>query len=99
MSVLALLLRHTTKGIVGISLVQPVVFVQNADAIRLDGGDGTEQVPHDFEVVVHLAPAAHHIPNLRVLPTVARAAGHRVALEEVDVLSRHLRIPHQKAPR
>ena len=46
--------KSAYMGVVGVLLVQPVVLVQNADSLGLDGGDGVEQVPHDLEVVIHL---------------------------------------------
>ena len=99
MRVLALLLGHAAEGIIGVGLVQPVILIQDADTLRLDGRDGAEQVPHDLKMVVHLAPAAHDIADLRVVPAVAGAAGDGVALKEVDVLAGHLRVAHEEAAR
>ena len=48
-------------------------------------------------MVVHLPAAPHDVADLGVLPPVAGAARHRVAVKEVDVLAGHLGVPHQEA--
>ncbi len=98
-SVDAARLRGAAQRIVRILLVQPVVFVQHGHAIRLDGGDGTEQIPHHLEMVVHLTAAAHHVADARNVRAVTGAARHRVLFENMDVVSWHLRVPHQIAGR
>ena len=86
----------TAKGVVGILLVQIVVLVQNAQSLGLNGRNGAEQVPHDLEVVVHLAPAAHDVAQAEVLEAVAGAAGDGILFEDVNVLSGHLTVAHQE---
>ncbi len=71
---------RAAKRIIGVFLVEPVVFVQNAHAFRLDGRNGVEQVPHDLKVVVHLTPAAHHVAEILKMIPIARAAGQLALL-------------------
>ena len=96
--ILPLLFGRAAQGEVRVFFVQPVILVQHACAFGLNGRDGAEQIPHDLEVVVHFAAAAHHVADI-ILPAVARAAGHRVFLENVDVLALHLTVAHQIACR
>ena len=84
---------------VRILLVEPVVLIQYGNALGLDGGDGTEQIPHHFEMVVHLTSAAHHIAQSRDVHAIAGAAGDRVLLEHMDVAAGHLRVAYQIAGR
>ena len=95
--VLPLLLRHPAEGVVGVSLVQPVILIENTDTLRLNRGDGAEQIPHDLEMVIHFAAAAHDIADLRIVPSVACAACNRITVEEVNVFSGHLCVAHQEA--
>ena len=95
--VLTALFGGAAEGVVGVFLVEPVVLVEHAHALGLDGGDGAEQVPHDLEMVVHLAAAAHHIAEVLELVTVARAAGQLALFENVDVLALHLAVTHEIA--
>ena len=95
--VLAAVLGGAAQGVVGVGLVEPVILVQNADAFRLDGGDGAEQVPHDLKVVVHLAAAAHDVADVLEFPSVAGAAGGGALLQNVDVLALHLAVADQVA--
>ena len=64
--------RCAAQGIIGIALVQLIVVIEDAHVLVLDGGDGSEQVPHHFEVVVHLATAAHGEAELGIPPTRRR---------------------------
>ena len=95
--VLAPLLRGPAEGVVGVLLVEPVVLVQHADALRLDGGDGAEEVPHDLKVVVHLTAAPHHVAEIFEFVAVAGAAGEVPLLQNVDMLALHLAVPHEIA--
>ena len=88
---------RAAEGIVGVFLVEPVVLIEHAHALGLDGGDGAEQVPHDLEMVVHLAAAAHHIAEVFKLVAVARAAGQITLFEHVHVLTLHLAVTHEVA--
>ena len=94
MGILALLLRGTAERVVRICLVEPVILIQHAYALRLNGRDGAEQVPHALEMVVHLAAAAHHIADI-VLVAVAGTAGQGLLLEHMDMLALHLAVTHQ----
>ena len=87
----------TAEGVVGVLLVEPVVLVQHADALRLDGGDGAEEVPHDLKVVVHLTAAPHHVAEIFEFVAVAGAAGEVPLLQNVDMLALHLAVPHEIA--
>ena len=97
MGVLATVHRGPAQGVIGVGLVEPVVLVQHADTLRLNGGDGVEQIPHDLEVVVHLTAAPHDIADVLELPAVAGAAGSGALLQNVDPLALHLAVTHQIA--
>ena len=88
---------RAAEGVVGVFLVEPVVLIEHAHALGLDGGDGAEQVPHDLEMVVHLAAAAHHVAEVFELVAVARAAGQITLFEHVHVLTLHLAVTHEVA--
>ena len=94
--ILAALFGGTAEGLVGVFLVQPVILIQNAGPLRLQRRDGAQQIPHDLEVVVHLAAAAHHIADV-VLVAVAGTAGQRVLLDHMDVVALHLTVADQIA--
>ena len=97
--VLAPVDRGAAQRVVGVVLVEPVVLVQHADAFRLNGGNGVEQIPHDFEMVVHFTAAAHHVADILILPAVARAAGGGAFFQNVDVVALHLAVADQIAGR
>ena len=97
MGVLAAILGGAAERVVGVALVEPVVVVEHAHILVFKRGDVAEEIPHDLEVVVHLATAAHGVAQLRIVPAVAGAAGPGVALQNMDVLARHLAVAHQKA--
>ena len=86
----------TAQGEVGVLLVQPVILVQHAGTLGLQRRDGVQQIPHNFEVVIHLAAAAHHIADI-VLVAVAGTAGQRVLLKHMDVVALHLAVTDQVA--
>ena len=96
MGILAAVDGGTAQGEVGVLLVQPVILVQHAGTLGLQRGDGVQQIPHDLEVVVHLAAAAHHIADI-VLVAIAGAAGQCVLFKHMDVLALHLAVAHQIA--
>ena len=58
LGILAAVDGGTAEGLVGVLLIQPVILVQHAGTLGLQRGDGAEQIPHDFEMVVHLTAAA-----------------------------------------
>ena len=87
--------RGAAEREVGIFLVQPVILVKYGNAFRFDGWNGTEHVPHHFEVVVHFTAAAHHIANAGNICAIAGASRNRVLFEYVNVAARQLRISHQ----
>ena len=89
--------RRAAQGVVGVLLVQPVVVIEDAHALVLDGGYGAEQVPHHLEVVVHLAPAAHGEADLGIFPSVAGSARHGVAFEYMYARAVHLSVPNKVA--
>ena len=99
MGVLAALLGHTAERIVGVMLVEPVVFIQNGHALRLDRGDASEQIPKAFKVVLHLAAAADDKALVDVQDTVAGAAGYGHILHDGDVLAGHLGVADEEAGR
>ena len=95
--VLTTLFGGTAEGVVGVFLVEPVVLVEYAHALGLDGGNGAEEIPHDLKMVVHLAATAHHIAKVLKLVAVARAAGQIALFKNVDVLALHLAVAHEVA--
>ena len=97
MRILPLLFRDTAEGIVGISFIQPVIFIQHRNTLCFDRGDGAEQIPHDLEMVVHFAAPAHHIPHFGILPAITGTACDWIAFDKVNVFSWHLRIAYQEA--
>ena len=97
--VLTLLLGDATQGEVRVVLVELVVFGENRLSGVLDGRDGTEQVPHDLEMVVHLTAAAHDVAACRIVDAVAGAAGHRQGFEDRDMVAGHLGVADQVACR
>ena len=88
---------RTAQRIVGVLLVEPVILVENAHAFGLDRRNRVEQVPHDLEVVVHLAPAAHDIAEIFKFVSVARAAGKISLFQNMHPFALHLRVTHQIA--
>ena len=54
-----------------------------------------EQIPHDFEMVVHFTTAAHHVAEVFELVAVARAAGcksvHMLPQKDLLPLTGYLR--------
>ena len=88
---------RAAEGVVGVFLVEPVVLIEHAHTLGLNGGDGAEQIPHDLEMVVHLAAAAHHVAEVFELVAVARAAGQITLFEHVHVLTLHLAVTHEVA--
>ena len=97
MGVLAPFLGDAAERVVGVVLVEPVVFVQNRDLGIFDGGDAAEQIPETFEVVLHLAPAADDEALVNVQNAVAGTAGHRHILHDGNVFTGHLRVAHKEA--
>lgn len=97
--ILALILGCPAQGIVGVFLVQPVVFVQNADTIGFDGRNGAEQVPHAFEVVVHLPSAPHNIAHTGHLVAIQSTAWAGIPFQNMNMFSGHLGIPNHKTSR
>ena len=87
------------EGVVGILLVQPVILIKDAHALRLDRRDGVEQIPHDLEMIVHLAAAAHDIADIFKLITVAGAAGDRILLQNMHPFALHLSVTDEIAGR
>ena len=92
--VLALIDGGAAQRRVRVFLIEPVVFVEYGHAFRFDGRDGTEQIPHHLEVVVHFTPTAHHIAQAGNIRAIACAAWNRVFFEYVDVIAGHLRIAY-----
>ena len=75
MGVLSPIHRGPAQRIVGVLLVQPVVFVQNRILRVLQGWDGAKQVPQALEVILHLPAAPDHEAPGGVLDAVAGPAG------------------------
>ena len=89
--------RGAAERVVGVCLVQPVVLIQHACALGLKRRDGTEQIPHDFKMVIHLPAAPHHITDAGVLAAITGTAGDSPLFKEVDVFPFHLTVTDQVA--
>ena len=87
--VLAAFHGRAAEGIVRVVLVEPIVFVEHRDARRFERRHVAEGVPHDLEMVVHLAAAAHKEALGDVLAAVAAAAGKLQLFQQMDVLPLH----------
>ena len=83
------------EGIVRVFLVQPIILVKDAYALGFNGRDGVEQIPHDLEMIVHLAATAHDIADVFKLIAVASAAGNRILLQNVHMLALHLAVTNK----
>ena len=93
--VIAAIDRSPAERVVGVMLVEPVVFIQHGDARLFQGGHVAEHVPHDLEVVVHFPAAPHEEALGHVLTSVAAAAGEFQLLQQVDMLALHLTVADQ----
>ena len=80
------------EGIVRVFLVQPIILVKDAYALGFNGRDGVEQIPHDLEMIVHLAATAHDIADVFKLIAVASAAGNRILFQNMHVFALHLAV-------
>ena len=56
-----------------------------------------EQVPHDLEMVVHLAAAAHDVADVLKFPAVAGAACGGAFLKDMHALALHLSVADEIA--
>ena len=90
MRILSAVYRCAAKGIVRVMFVEPIVFIQNRNTGRFDGGYVAEGVPHNLKVVVHFASAAHEKALCYVFSAVAAAAGKFQLFKQMDMLSLHL---------
>ena len=92
--VLAPVFRGAAQAEIGVFFVQPVVFVQDADTLGFNGRDGTEQIPHDLEMVIHLPTAPHDVTHAGIFISIAGTARNGVFFKDVDALAGHLSVPH-----
>ena len=93
--ILATVHGGTAEGIVGVVLVQPVIFVQHRDVGRFDGRNIPECIPHDFEMVVHFSAATHEESFCDVLASVTAATGKFQLFQQVNVFAFHLTVTNQ----
>ena len=91
MGVLTAVDARAAERVVGVVLVEPVVFVEHRYVRRLDARHIAEHVPHDLKMVVHLAAAAH-VKALGDVAVAVAAAGKLVLFEKMDVLALHLAV-------
>ena len=95
MSVLSAVYGCAAKGVVRVVFIEPVVFVQNGNAGGFYGGNITEGVPHNLEMVVHFSAAAHIETLGDVFIAVAAAAGKLKLFKNVNVFAFHLSVAHK----
>ena len=60
---LPLFFRYPAEGIIGISLIKPVKFIQHRGPRRIKRRDGSKQIPQAFKMILHLTSAAHNISS------------------------------------
>ena len=99
MRILALLFRDAAQGIVRIRLIELVVFREDRLSGIVDRRNRAEQIPHTFEVVVHLSAAAHDVAAALIIEAIARSAGSRQMFKERNMIARHLGVADQEARR
>ena len=95
MSILAAINGSTAKGIVGVMLIKPIVFIQHRYSRRFNGGHITEGIPHNLKMVVHFAAAAHK-EALGHIPAAVAAAACKIQLfKKMNTLTLHLPVPYK----
>ena len=92
MCVFAAVYGRSAKRIVRVVLVEPIIFVENGDSRRFNGGNVSEHIPHNFEMVIHLASAAHIEAFCHIFASVATAACQIKFFEKVNVFAFHLSV-------
>ena len=93
--VLAAVYGGAAQGVVGVVLIEPIVFIQYGYTGGFDGGHIAEGIPHHLKVVIHFAAAAHIKALGDILAAIAAAAGQVQLFQQVDALAFHLAIAHQ----
>ena len=76
-------------------LIEPIVLIKNRYIRRFDGGNITEHIPHDLEVIIHLTAAAHIEALGDIFIAIAASACQLQLFQQVNTLSFHLTIAHQ----
>ena len=93
--VLAAVYGGAAQGVVGVVLIEPIVFIQHGYTGGFDGGHIAEGIPHHLKVVIHFTAAAHIKALGDILAAIAAAAGQVQLFQQVDALAFHLAIAHQ----
>ena len=95
MCVLAAVYRCTTERIVGVVLVEPIVFVKHRYTGRFDRGNVTERIPHYLEMIIHFTTATHIETLCNILASVTASARKLQFLKKVDMLALHLSVSYK----
>ena len=93
--VLAAVYGGAAQGVVGVVLIEPIVFIQYGYTGGFDGGHIAEGIPHHLKVVIHFAAAAHIKALGDILAAIAAATRQLQLFQQVDALALHLAIAHQ----
>ena len=93
--VLAAVYAGTAQRIVGVVLIEPIVFIQYGYTGGFDGGHIAEGIPHHLKVVIHFTAAAHIKALGDILAAIAAAAGQVQLFKYMDMFALHLPVAHQ----
>ena len=99
MRILSPLLRGPAERIIGVMLIQPVKLIQHRCARNLQRGNASKQIPQTLEMILHLPSSPHHISAGRVVDSITGSARNIHGFQNMNALSRHLSVTHQKTGR
>ena len=96
-SILASLFCCTTERIVGVFLIQPVIFIKYRNSRSLNRRNTSELSPQTFEMILHLSSATHYITSCRIINSISCTACNIHSLKYVHIHTHHLSISYKKA--
>ena len=86
------LIGRTTKRIIGVFFVEPIIFVKNRNVGIIFRRNVTIDIPHDLEMVVHFTATPHVISIFRIVGAIASATADGITVKDEDVFSGNSRI-------